>query len=65
MMAAETMELTAGQVATILTTLLWASSMLDHQLFANGQRTDDIDNYARSVHFYSLLKPREWWINQL
>ena len=34
------------------------------QLFANGQRTDDIDNYARSVHLYSLLKPREWWINQ-
>ena len=34
------------------------------QLFANGQRTDDIDNYARSVHLYTLLKPREWWINQ-
>ena len=34
------------------------------QLFANGQRTDDIDNYARSVRLYTLLKPREWWINQ-
>ena len=34
------------------------------QLFANGQHTDDIDNYARSVHLYTLLKPREWWINQ-
>ncbi|OLQ10982.1 hypothetical protein AK812_SmicGene5195 [Symbiodinium microadriaticum] len=34
------------------------------QLFANGQRTDDIDNYARTVHLYTLLKPREWWINQ-
>eukprot|EP00439_Symbiodinium_sp_Y106_P003367 s924_g1.t1 len=34
------------------------------QLFANGQRTDDVDNYARSVHLYSLLKPKEWWINQ-
>ena len=34
------------------------------QLFANGQRTDDIDNYARSVHLYSLLKPKEWWVNQ-
>ena len=34
------------------------------QLFANGQRTDDIDNYARAVHLYTLLKPREWWINQ-
>ena len=34
------------------------------QLFANGQRTDDIDNYARFVHLYTLLKPREWWINQ-
>ncbi|CAE7416775.1 unnamed protein product [Symbiodinium pilosum] len=33
------------------------------QLFANGQRTDDIDNYARSVHLHTL-KPREWWINQ-
>ncbi|CAE7856763.1 unnamed protein product, partial [Symbiodinium microadriaticum] len=29
------------------------------QLFANGQRTDDIDNYARTVHLYTLLKPRE------
>ena len=34
------------------------------QLFANGQRTDDISEYARSVHLYTLLKPREWWINQ-
>ena len=34
------------------------------QLFANGQRTDDIDDYARSVHLYTLLKPKEWWINQ-
>ena len=34
------------------------------QLFANGQRTDDIDNYGRTVHLYTLLKPREWWINQ-
>ena len=34
------------------------------QLFANGQRTDDIDNYGRTVHLYTLLKPREWSINQ-
>jgi len=34
------------------------------QLFAIGQRTDDIDNYGRTVHLYTLLKPREWWVNQ-
>ncbi|CAE7598869.1 unnamed protein product, partial [Symbiodinium sp. CCMP2456] len=27
------------------------------QLFANGQRTDDIDHYGRNVHMYTLLKP--------
>ncbi|CAE7903161.1 unnamed protein product, partial [Symbiodinium necroappetens] len=30
------------------------------QLFANGQRTDDIDHYGRNVHMYTLLKPREY-----
>ncbi|CAE7194702.1 unnamed protein product [Symbiodinium sp. CCMP2456] len=34
------------------------------QLFANGQRTDDIDNYGRTVHLYTLLKLRDWWVNQ-
>ena len=33
------------------------------QLFANGQRCDDVSEYARSVHLYTLLKPLEWYQN--
>jgi hypothetical protein len=33
------------------------------QLFANGQCCDDISEYARSVHLYTLLKPLEWYQN--
>ena len=31
------------------------------QLFANGQRVEDISYYGRSAFMYSLLKPDEWW----
>ena len=31
------------------------------QLFANGQRVEDINYYGRSAFMYSLLKPLEWW----
>ena len=30
------------------------------QLFANGQRVEDISYYGRSAFMYSLLKPDEW-----
>ena len=31
------------------------------QLFANGQRVEDISYYGRSCFMYSLLKPSDWW----
>ena len=31
------------------------------QLFANGQRVEDINYYGRSCFMYSLLKPESWW----
>ena len=31
------------------------------QLFANGQRVEDISYYGRSAFMYSLLKNDEWW----
>ena len=34
------------------------------QLFANGQRCDDISEYGRSCFLYSLLKPAEWYKNK-
>ena len=33
------------------------------QLFANGQRCDDISEYGRCCFLYSLLKPAEWYKN--
>ena len=35
------------------------------QLFANGQRVEDISYYGRSAFMYSLLKPLEWWQGRL
>ena len=34
------------------------------QLFANGQRCDDISEYGRCCFLYSLLKPAEWYRNK-
>ena len=34
------------------------------QLFANGQRCDDISEYGRCCFLYSLLKPAEWYKNK-
>ena len=34
------------------------------QLFANGQRCDDISEYGRSCFLYSLLKSQEWYKNK-
>ena len=34
------------------------------QLFANGQRCDDISEYGRSCYLYSLLKNQEWYRNK-
>ena len=34
------------------------------QLFANGQRCDDISEYGRCCFLYSLLKPQEWYKNK-
>ena len=34
------------------------------QLFANGQRCDDISEYGRCCYLYSLLKPAEWYRNK-
>ena len=34
------------------------------QLFANGQRCDDISEYGRCCFLYSLLKPSEWYKNK-
>ena len=34
------------------------------QLFANGQRCDDISEYGRCCFLYSLLKPQEWYRNK-
>ena len=34
------------------------------QLFANGQRCDDISEYGRSCYLYSLLKNAEWYRNK-
>ena len=34
------------------------------QLFANGQRCDDISEYGRCCYLYSLLKPQEWYRNR-
>ena len=31
------------------------------QLFANGQRVEDINYYGRSCFMYSLLKNEDWW----
>ena len=35
------------------------------QLFANGQRVEDISYYGRSAFMYSLLKNEEWWKGRL
>ena len=34
------------------------------QVFANGQRCDDISEYGRCCYLYSLLKPAEWYRNK-
>ena len=34
------------------------------QLFANGQRCDDISEFGRCCFLYSLLKPAEWYKNK-
>ena len=34
------------------------------QLYANGQRCDDISEYGRCCYLYSLLKPAEWYRNK-
>ena len=34
------------------------------QLFANGQRCDDISEYGRCCFLYSLLKPADWYKNK-
>ena len=34
------------------------------QLFANGQRCDDISEYGRCCFLYSLLKSQEWYKNK-
>ena len=34
------------------------------QLFANGQRCDDISEYGRCCFLYSLLKPADWYKNR-
>ena len=34
------------------------------QLFANGQRCEDISEYGRSCFLYSLLKLAEWYKNK-
>ena len=34
------------------------------QLFANGQRCDDISEYGRCCYLYSLLKSSEWYRNK-
>ena len=34
------------------------------QLFANGQRCDDISEYGRCCYLYPLLKPQEWYRNK-
>ena len=34
------------------------------QLFANGQRCDDISEYGRCCFLYSLLKSQEWYKNR-
>ena len=31
------------------------------QLFANGQRVEDVNYYGRSCFMYSLLKNQDWW----
>ena len=35
------------------------------QLFANGQRVEDISYYGRSAFMYSLLRNDEWWKGRL
>ena len=34
------------------------------QLFANGQRVEDVQEYGRCMQLYSCLKPKEWWDNR-
>ena len=34
------------------------------QLFANGQRVEDVSEYGRCMQLYSCLKPKEWWDNR-
>ncbi|CAE7889443.1 unnamed protein product, partial [Symbiodinium necroappetens] len=34
------------------------------QLFANGQRVEDVQEYGRCMCLYSCLKPKEWWDNR-